>query len=208
MAINYSDLIVDFKNETTITNKPKTKKKTNVTYTVDGVSGCDIVVTRTTTKTRVQLVILISQGQCYTKDLNTGTITKATTETLINYFEKLPASETYGLKAEDAEGNKCCWLNGFQKGAIANAFLLSVITDTKVRDYLKKGYLYLDISKIERNDKIKTDFLPNIKYLTMLWQLFNDKHKKHAITYLSNMTFYNTGGTVNSTMYSKICSII
>jgi len=144
MAIDYRNLILKTVPGTNEVEPkvaaPRAKAKPTIQYTIEGISGPDIVITKQSKMKKDQLVILLSQGQIYLKDLKNNAITNASNDDIQKFFNGLEGP----LTCIDDDGNTLNWTGSLSKSAYCAANLCKLRDTEWLRPYLTHGLV--DIS--------------------------------------------------------------
>jgi len=87
------------------------KKKAEINYIIEGISGPDMIIKKTSSRKEEQLILLVSQNQFYIKDLKKGTIEKLTAESMNTFL----SAWNENIELTDIDGNQYTWLDKFSK---------------------------------------------------------------------------------------------
>lgn len=89
MEIKIKDFILnEIPNKDNTPKTPTQRKKPEITFTLEYENDSDFILKRTTPKTEKLLVVLVSQGQVYIKDVKANTVEKVTDIDQIRNFRK------------------------------------------------------------------------------------------------------------------------
>ena len=212
MAIDYRNLILKTVPGTNEVEPkaaaPKAKAKPTIQYTINGISGPDIVITKQSKMKKDQLVILISQGQIYLKDLKNDTISNVNSDDIQKFFNGLEGP----LVCIDDDGNTLNWTGSLSKSAYCAANLCKLRDAEWLRPYLTHGLVTI-------NDKILSEHITfretfdEFNTVYSLYKMCPDNLKptmKHlistGITGDSYRTYYR--GRNNDPEYDKVHSVL
>lgn len=179
--------------------KVRVKKDPNISVRV---SGVDFFVTKTTSKAKKTLVVLMSQNLLYIREENTG-VDRAATPELVRSF----LGTTDITLADDETNEECVWLSELNKGKSSAEWLCSLFDPEQQDDItvlLKKGYAHVLCSAMVAGWWKRSSIIPGAEaYLPAIFKRVPDEYKKDlrlAFTWhLRNMSHMRMpdGKTIN-----------
>ena len=126
MDINVKSLILDVSETDTTETKTghKTAIKPEVSYETVLEDGCDLAVMRKTSKTEKMMVLLVSQGQYYIKDIKNGEIERLTLDKYVKFMSDLSCELTL---------TDVSWTDRLEKGKVYGEALMSLLNNKNFR---------------------------------------------------------------------------
>jgi len=202
MAIeNYKSFVLDNLEEVEKETKEKAKvqkKKAEINYIIEGISGPDMIIKKTSSRKEEQLILLVSQNQFYIKDLKKGTIEKLTAESMNTFL----SAWNENIELTDIDGNQYTWLDKFSKAMAFSRCFMKLVEDENIRQYITKGYFWGNLLHIRENDLNIYTKIFDINEIKIVYDLVHDNDKllfrKILSNYITNGSSYRYGNTINS----------
>lgn len=200
MAINYKSLILENTEDTAKEiKKPVAKKKVEITYTIEGISGPDMVVTKKTPRKEEQFVMLMSQGQVYVKDMKSGSVTMYNADVVNNFFNNLEEP----LECVDGEGHKLNWTDKFYRGMVFARTFCALVGVAGLKPYLNKSLFHIDLKDLKENEICDRTDHYDFKIMQTVYGIVPERLKQMYLDKLSCKLVSRYGGGYNRYNYNN-----